>query len=119
MKKALVFRIRVGEFTDKTLVWDITNKQSRDFAYVSLFNIINSELKPYSNADSVVCSLYDLASHGNPEACEALLVYRRNNNGEWFEEIDVRLPQTNPVLVEKKEEAVKEVSIEQVAAANP
>lgn len=87
MKKVLVFRAPLPY--SRTLVWDISSPSSRSEAYVDLFGILDEELSAYEEPDSVVCALIDLARNGNPEACEALLCYRRNKDGEMFEEIEV------------------------------
>lgn len=108
MKKTLVFRAP-RPLVERTLVWDITLKFQRDMAYVDLFRILDAELDAYRSADSVTCALIGLARNGNPEACEALLCYRRNRDGEKFEEVEVRSGVTEPVLLDKSQRKVVEV----------
>jgi len=98
MKKVLVFN--APHPFDRTMVWDISEKQSRSAAYIDLFKIMNSELNSFSeNPDAVCCALIDLAKADNAEACEALLCYRRNSL-EFFNEIEVTSPDS-PRIVEK------------------
>lgn len=112
MKKILVYRIKQGEFTDRTIAWDVSNLHLRNSAYVDLFNILDKELDAYSNSDSVTCALLPLARNENPEACEALLTYRRNKSGEFFEEIDLRKAISHPVLSDSPFKETKVVKIE-------
>lgn len=100
MKKSLVFRAPLGLGIERTLVWDISKKHLRDQAYADLFKILDNELNSYDQADSVTCSLIGLARNGNPEACEALLCYRRNRDGEQFEEVEVRATSSSTILVD-------------------
>ena len=111
MKKVLVYRIKHGQFADRTIVWDVSSLQSRNEAYVDLFNIIDSELDAYSDADSVTCALLPLARNQNPEACEALLAYRRNKAGEFFEEVEVRKSKNEPILTNREEKESKTVQM--------
>lgn len=111
MRKALVFRVKV-EYQERTLVWDTSEKYLRDAAYVELFNIIDRELGSYENGDSVICALIGLARNGNPEACEALLCYRRNKDGEQFEEVDIRRGDFQPVLTDPKPVPGKKIELE-------
>ena len=100
VRKVLIYRIRSSEFTDKTIAWDVSSKSLRDDAYVDLFNIIDRELEAYKTADSVTCALMPLARNGNPEACEALLTYRRNRDNESFEEVELRRRSVHPVITD-------------------
>jgi len=93
----------------RMVVWDITTKALRDIAYVDLFKILNQELGAYQMPDSVTCALLPLAQNGNPEACEALLCYRRNKMGEQFEEVEIRAPDL-PVLLDSEPRPVVSVS---------
>lgn len=88
MKKTLVFT--ASKPFNRTLVYDISSKAARDAAYIDLFNILDVELDVYRQKDEIICALIDLARAGNAGACEALLCYRRNRQGEQFEEIDIR-----------------------------
>lgn len=113
MRKTLVFRAKVDHYKERTLVWDISEKYLRDSAYVDLFNIVDRELDAYRNGDSVVCALISLARNGNPEACEALLCYRRNRDGEKFEEVEVRRGEYQSVLSDDEKVSKKiEVKLE-------
>jgi hypothetical protein len=115
MKKTLVFRAP-RPLSERTLVWDVSEKYRRDMAYVDLFRILDSELDAYgANPDSVVCALIGLARQGNPEACEALLCYRRNRDGEQFEEIEIRTGVTEPVLLRQSQR--KQVVVQSTAWA--
>lgn len=102
MKKTLVFRAS-RPLAERTLVWDISHKYQRDMAYTDLFRILDAELDAYKDADSVTCALIGLARNGNPEACEALLCYRRNKDGEKFEEVEIRSGVSDPVLIARSE----------------
>ena len=102
IKKTLVFS--APHPYDRILVWDVSTKPLRDRAYIDLFQLLDNELDVYKNGDSAIFALLDLARSGNPEACEALLAYRRNKEGEKFQEIEVRSPGTDvPVLLEIEE----------------
>lgn len=106
--KTLVFKAPYPH--NRTIVWDVSSKWTRDRAYVDLFRILDSELGMYTQADTVTGALLDLARAGNPEACEALLCFRRNRTGEQFEEIEVRSPVVDghiPLDMQKLEERTR------------
>ena len=88
MKKVLVFRAPYP--FDRTMVWDVSEKYQRQAAYINLFRILDRELDAFIDPDSVICALLDLARNENPEACEALLCYRRNRGS--IKEIEVTSP---------------------------
>jgi len=88
IKKTLLFKVAYP--WNRAIIWDISSNDLREKSYVDLFNILDREFRAYEVGDSVTWALLSMARAGNPEECEALLVYRRNRGGEFFEEIEVK-----------------------------
>ena len=70
-------------------VWDVSSKKLRGQAYVGLFNVVRDLLDDGIHNDSVTSSLIKMAESGNPDAAEALLVFKRDRCAIKFDEFDV------------------------------
>lgn len=83
MKRVLIY---INPVTELVHAWDVTTKYERDHGYSQLFFLMD-DLGLYSNADSAVNALLDMARQGNPEAAEAILAYRRSLPKYGYEEV--------------------------------
>lgn len=73
MKRVLLYR---GAHVERPMIWDASTDFLKNAAYVSLFKFFD-EHGLYANEDTVTGALIGMARMGNPDACAALLAWRR------------------------------------------